>query len=94
MERIEIGSGSMMGAGVRFYDHDHIYTAEKIEKWQWTTAPIRVGKDCWIGSNVTILRGVTIGDNIIIGVGCLIRNDVPADSVVYNDGIVLVNERS
>ena len=94
MERIEIGAGTMMGEGVRFYDHDHIYTAEKIEKWQWTTAPIRVGRDCWIGSNVTILKGVTIGDNTIIGAGCLVRKDVPANSVVYNDGNVLVKERS
>ena len=93
MERIEIGAGTMMGEGVRFYDHDHIYTAEKIEKWQWTTAPIRVGRDCWIGSNVTILKGVTIGDNTIIGAGCLIRNDVPANSVVYNDGNLVVKER-
>lgn len=93
MERIEIGSGTMMGEGVRFYDHDHVYTAEKIEKWQWTTAPIRVGRDCWIGSNVTILKGVTIGDNTIIGAGCLIRNDIPANSVVYNDGNLVVKER-
>ena len=93
MERIEIGSGTMMGEGVRFYDHDHIYTAEKIEKWQWTTAPIRVGRDCWIGSNVTILKGVTIGDNTIIGAGCLIRNDIPSNSVVYNDGNLCVKRR-
>jgi len=93
MERIEIGSGTMMGEGVRFYDHDHIYTAEKIEKWQWTTAPIRVGRDCWIGSNVTILKGVTIGDNTIIGAGCLVRNDIPANSVVYNDGNLCVKRR-
>lgn len=93
MERIEIGAGTMMGEGVRFYDHDHIYTAEKIEKCQYTTAPIRVGRDCWIGSNVTILKGVTIGDNTIIGAGCLIRNDVPANSVVYNDGNLVVKER-
>ena len=93
MERIEIGNGTMMGEGVRFYDHDHIYTAEKIEKWQWTTAPIRVGKDCWIGSNVTILKGVTIGDNTIIGAGCLVRKDIPANSVVYNDGNLIVKER-
>ena len=93
MERIEVGNGTMMGEGVRFYDHDHVYTAEKIEKWQWTTAPIRVGRDCWIGSNVTILKGVTIGDNTIIGAGCLIRNDVPANSVVYNDGNLVVKER-
>ena len=93
MERIEIGSGTMMGEGVRFYDHDHIYTAEKIEKWQWTTAPVRVGRDCWIGSNVTILKGVTIGDNTIIGAGCLIRNDIPSNSVVYNDGNLCVKRR-
>ena len=94
MERIEIGSGTMMGEGVRFYDHDHIYTAETIEKWQWTTAPIKVGKDCWIGSNVTILKGVTIGDNTIIGAGCLVRKDIPANSVVYNDGNLVIKERS
>ena len=94
MERIEIGSGTMMGEGVRFYDHDHIYTADTIEKWQWTTAPIKVGKDCWIGSNVTILKGVTIGDNTIIGAGCLVRKDIPANSVVYNDGNLIVKERN
>lgn len=94
MERIEIGVGTMMGEGVRFYDHDHVYTAEKIEKWQWKTAPIRVGRDCWIGSNVTILKGVTIEDNAIIGAGCLIRNDVPANSVVYNDGNLMIEKRN
>lgn len=93
MERIEIGAGTMMGEGVRFYDHDHVYTAEKIEKWQWPTTPIRVGRDCWIGSNVTILKGVTIGDNTIIGAGCLVRNDIPANSVVYNDGNLCVKRR-
>ena len=93
MERIEVGNGTMMGEGVRFYDHDHVYTAEKIEKWQWTTAPIRVGRDCWIGSNVTILKGVTIGDNTIIGAGCLVRNDIPANSVIYNDGNLCVKRR-
>lgn len=94
MERIEIGAGTMMGEGVRFYDHDHIYTAEKIEKWQWTTAPIRVGRDCWIGSNVTILKGVTIGENTIIGAGCLIRNDIPSNSVVYQDRNLIIRERN
>ena len=93
LERIEIGAGTMMGEGVRFYDHDHIYTTETIEKWHWTTAPIRVGRDCWIGSNVTILKGVTIGDNTIIGAGCLIRNDIPSNSVVYNDGNLCVKRR-
>ncbi|WP_306460486.1 DapH/DapD/GlmU-related protein, partial [Streptococcus pneumoniae] len=66
---------------------------EKIENLQWTTAPIRVGRDCWIGSNVTILKGVTIGDNTIIRAGCLIRNDIPSNSVVYNNGNLFVKRR-
>ena len=94
MERIEIGAGTMMGEGVRFYDHDHIYTAETIEKWQWTTAPIRVGRDCWKGSNVTILKGVTIGDNTVIGAGCLVRKDIPANSVVYQDRNLIIKKRN
>ena len=93
MERIEIGNGTMMGEGVRFYDHDHTYTAERIEKWEWKMAPIMVGKDCWIGSNVTILKGVRIGDNTVIGAGCLIRQDIPANSIVYNNGDILIKPR-
>lgn len=93
IDRIEIGSGTMIGEGVRFYDHDHTYTAERIEKWEWKMAPIMVGKDCWIGSNVTILKGVRIGDNTVIGAGCLIRQDIPANSIVYNNGDILIKPR-
>ena len=42
----------------------------------------------------SILKGVTIGDNTIIGAGCLIRNDVPENSVVYNDGHLCVKRRT
>ena len=56
-------------------------------------APIMVGKDCWIGSNVTILKGVRIGDNTVIGAGCLIRQDIPANSIVYNNGDILIKPR-
>ena len=52
-----------------------------------------VGKDCWIGSNVTILKGVRIGDNTVIGAGCLIRQDIPANSIVYNNGDILIKPR-
>lgn len=56
--------------------------------------PIRVGRDCWIGINVKILKGVTIGDNTIIGAGCLVRNDIPSNSMVYNDGNLIIKKRN
>lgn len=45
-------------------------------------APIIIGKNVWIGANVTILPGVTIGNNAIIAAGAVVTKDVPANTVV------------
>jgi acetyltransferase-like isoleucine patch superfamily enzyme len=41
-----------------------------------------LGKRVWVGSNSTILQGVTIGDNAIIAAGAVVTKDVPANTVV------------
>ena len=51
-------------------------------KLQCSSAPIHIGRDCWIGANTVILRGVTIGDNVVIGANCLIYQDIPSNSIV------------
>ena len=43
---------------------------------------VRVGHNCWIGYGACILRGVTVGDNAIIGTSTVVTKDVPANSVV------------
>lgn len=43
---------------------------------------IKIGKHCWIAANVTILKGVTIGDNCVIGAGCVVKQNIPAGSIV------------
>ena len=48
-------------------------------------APIVLGKNVWIGSNATILQGVTIGDNSVVAAGAVITKDVAANTVV--DGV-------
>ena len=45
------------------------------------SAPIVLGKNVWVGSNVTILQGVTIGDNSVIGAGAIVAEDIPANVV-------------
>lgn len=42
--------------------------------------PMHVGKNCWICANTTILPGVTIGDNCVIGAGSVVTRDIPANS--------------
>lgn len=45
-------------------------------------ASIHVGKNVWIGSHVTVLPGVTIGDNAIVAAGAVVTKDVPAGMIV------------
>ncbi|MDR2122979.1 MAG: acyltransferase [Flavobacteriaceae bacterium] len=83
LERIEIGENTLIGEGVKIYDGNHKYTkGQSVEKNVFSKAPVKIGKNCWLGSNVTILKGVTIGDNSIIGAGCLIYKDVPENTIV------------
>mgnify|MGYP002623834815 CR=1 FL=1 len=43
--------------------------------------PIHIGKRVWIGANVTVLQGVTIGDNAIIAAGAVVTKDVPPNTI-------------
>lgn len=44
-------------------------------------APIVLGRNVWIGANATILPGVTVGDNAVIGAGSLVNTSIPANAV-------------
>ena len=41
-----------------------------------------LGRNVWVGSNSTILQGVTIGDNAVVAAGAVVTKDVPADAIV------------
>ena len=47
-----------------------------------TAKPIHIGKKVWLGANVTVLQGVTIGDNAIVAAGSVVTKDVPANAIV------------
>ena len=44
--------------------------------------PVISGRNVWVGANVSILPGVTIGDNSIIAAGSVVTKDVPANAIV------------
>jgi acetyltransferase-like isoleucine patch superfamily enzyme len=92
MESIEIGEGTICGENVKIYDHNHEYRDIRIpiKEQGYHSAPIRIGKHCWIASNVVILQGVTIGDNCVIGAGCVIYKDIEKNSVVVNKQDLLI----
>ena len=47
--------------------------------------PIKVGNNVWIGGNVVVLPGVTIGDNVVIGAGSIVNKDIPSKSVAVGN---------
>ncbi|MBR5352120.1 MAG: sugar O-acetyltransferase [Bacteroidales bacterium] len=46
------------------------------------TKPIVIGRNAWLGANVTVLAGVTIGENAIVSAGAVVSKDVPANTIV------------
>lgn len=83
---IKIGEGTLFGENVKVYDHNHCYkdTTTPFKNQGYTSAPIKIGKHCWIASNVVILKGVTIGDICCIGAGCVVYKDVPSGTTLIN----------
>lgn len=72
---VRMGADSMIGLGARVFDADlHDLDCETPER----TAPVRIGERVWIGSNAIVLRGVTIGDDTIVGAGSIVTRDLPA----------------
>lgn len=74
---ITIGEDSMIGAGCLLCDSD-MHEVPLNSDRQVAMAPIRVGKNVFIGARSIILKGVTIGDGAVIGAGSVVTKDVPA----------------
>jgi len=76
--RIEIGHGVAISENVTIRDSDdHEISTSTSEK----TQPISIGNHVWIGMNVTILKGVHIGDGAVIAAGSLVNKNVPAGTL-------------
>jgi acetyltransferase-like isoleucine patch superfamily enzyme len=86
---ISIGDYTIVGQNVHFYDHDHLFRHSEllIQNQGMVLGAISIGKNCWIGSNVTILRGVIIGDNSVIAAGSIVRVAIPENSLYVNGSI-------
>ena len=83
MGKITIGEGVQIGPDTKIYDHDHDYRAPggvKAEKF--LTSPVEIGDNTWIGCNVVILRGTTIGKNCIVAAGSVLKGSYPDNSVI------------
>ncbi len=77
---ITIGDGSLIGHNVVLATINHDLAPSRNRKNHY--APIKIGSHVWIGSNATVLPGVTAGDWAVIAAGAVVTKDVPAMTVV------------
>lgn len=75
---------------------DDDYHSIEINRWdpaaQAKSAPIFVGENVWIGSRAAVLKGVTIGNNSVVGLGTIVRKSVPENCVVIGNPQQIVKE--
>ena len=85
--QITIGEGTILGPNVLVYDHDHIFDKEHgVNRTEFITSTISIGRNCWIGAGSIILKGTVIGNNCVIGAGSVIKGIVP-------EGTLLIQKR-
>ena len=89
-DEIRIGDNSMIASGVYITDSDwhDIYNRISIGK----TAPVRIENNVWIGDSAIVCKGVTIGENSIIGAGAVVVDSVPANCVAAGNPAKVVKK--
>lgn len=76
---ITIGDGALIGHNAVLATLNHDFSPTK--RGNLHPAPIVIGKNVWLGANVTVISGVTIGDNSVIAAGAVVTKDVPGNVV-------------
>lgn len=80
---IKIHSHCSIGEMVVIRDQDHRYDGQTLVKDSgYEVAPVIIGENCWLGAKSTILKGVSLGKNSVVGAHSLVNDNFPERSVV------------
>ncbi|GAD88682.1 galactoside O-acetyltransferase [Vibrio halioticoli NBRC 102217] len=79
--KITIGNNVLIGPNAQFYCASHHLNYLKRRNWETTCAPITIEDDVWIGGNVVISQGVTVGAGSVIAANSVVNTDVPPNSL-------------
>src|SRR5574344_421400 len=78
---ITIDDDVMIAANVQLISNNHDLDNRPVI----TCLPIHIKRNCWIGAGATILRGITIGENSVVGAGSVVTKDVPDNVIVVGN---------
>jgi acetyltransferase-like isoleucine patch superfamily enzyme len=79
---ITIGRDANIASGCKFIDHDHgSVLGIRIGAQPSVRAPIEIAQDVWLGVNVVVLKGVTIGAGAIVAAGAVVNKSIPENQI-------------
>ena len=89
---IYVGDYCQIGPNVVLATAGHPICPELRERAYQYNAPIRIGRNCWLGANVVVVPGVTIGDNVVVGAGSVVTRDLPDNVVAVGNPCKILRE--
>lgn len=89
---IYVGDYTQFGPNVVLATAGHPIAPELREQMYQYNAPIRIGRNCWLGANVVVVPGVTIGDNVVVGAGSVVTRDLPDNVVAVGNPCRILRE--
>lgn len=92
---IEFGAASIIADWVYICDFDHVFADlhVPIKDQGIVKSPVRIGPDVWIGTKVTVLRGVSVGRGCVLAANAVVNKDVPDYSVAVGVPVRVVANR-
>ena len=89
---IYVGDYCQIGPNVVLATAGHPILPELREQAYQYNAPVRIGRNCWLGANVVVVPGVTIGDNVVVGAGSVVTHDLPDNVVAVGNPCKILRE--
>ena len=101
IDSVEIGDNCLFASHIYISDNSHgVYCGGKTDSSpelspahrEYITAPVKIGKNCWLGEGVIVMPGVSIGDGCVIGAHSIVNKDIPAASIAVGSPAKVVKK--
>lgn len=87
-EGISIGNGVTIGPNCCIYDHDH----DPINRGEYLSKTVTIENNAWLGANVLVMKGVTIGEGAVVAAGSVVTKDIPPHCILLQKKIDTIKE--
>jgi len=89
---VKFGDNVFIGPNCGFYTAGHPINAKQRNEGLEYAKPITIGNNIWLGGNVAVMPGITIGDNTIIGAGSVVTKNIPGNVIAVGNPCKVLKE--